>query len=92
MTNRYIMDWEKYTVLARQAAAEGVVLLRNENNTLPLREGEKISVFGRIQFNYYKSGTGSGGLVNTRYTVGILDALVKENLHLNQELDRIYKD
>ena len=92
MTNRYIMDWEKYTVLARQAAAEGVVLLRNENNTLPLREGEKISVFGRIQFNYYKSGTGSGGLVNTRYTVGILDALVKENLHLNQEIDKIYQD
>ena len=51
---KYYLDMEEYKRLARQAAAEGCVLLKNENNTLPLREGENVSVFGRIQFTYYK--------------------------------------
>ena len=75
---KYYLDMEKYKQLARQAVAEGCVLLKNENNTLPVKKGETVSVFGRIQLNYYKSGTGSGGLVNTRYVTGILDALRQE--------------
>lgn len=69
--------WNKkeYTAVARQAAAEGVVLLRNEKQALPLVEKEKIAVFGRSQFHYYKSGTGSGGAVNVDYVVGIYEAL-----------------
>ena len=51
--NKYVINWEKYAALARQAAAEGAVLLENANHTLPLQEGEKISVFGRILFDYY---------------------------------------
>lgn len=80
-----------FVEIARQAVAEGCVLLKNEKNTLPLMENEKISVFGRIQFNYYKSGTGSGGLVNTKYVVGILDALQEEKLMLNQNLMNTYQ-
>ncbi|MDR2043970.1 MAG: glycoside hydrolase family 3 C-terminal domain-containing protein [Clostridium sp.] len=71
----FSLDLEKYQALARQAAAESVVLLRNRNKTLPLAPGEKVAVFGRSAFHYYKSGLGSGGLVNTRYVTGILDAL-----------------
>ena len=71
----YKLDLERYAVLARQATAEGCVLLENEGQALPLREGERVAVFGRMAFHYYKSGLGSGGLVNTRYVVGILDAL-----------------
>ena len=89
--NKYKIDWKKYASLARQAAAEGVVLLKNEDHALPLQKNQKISVFGRIQFDYYKSGTGSGGLVNTRYVVGILDALKEENLILNEELMKTYE-
>ena len=89
--NKYVINWEQYAALARQAAAEGAVLLENANHTLPLQEGEKISVFGRIQFDYYKSGTGSGGLVNTRYVVGILDALKEEKVILNDELIKTYE-
>ncbi len=90
MKNRYEIDWDAYARAARNAAAEGVVLLRNEQNVLPFREGEKLAVFGRIQFDYYKSGTGSGGLINTKYVVGILDALKEERLILNQELEQVY--
>ena len=93
MGNRYIIDWKKYAALARQAGAEGAVLLKNEKRALPLKSGEKISVFGRIQFDYYKSGTGSGGMVNTRYVAGILDALKEEQeLTVNEELEQIYRD
>ena len=91
--NSYKLDLEKYAALARQAAAEGCVLLENEEQALPLREGERVAVFGRMAFHYYKSGLGSGGLVNTRYVVGILDALKEcETVHLDEKLMGIYED
>ena len=91
MGNRFVIDWDQYAGLARRVAAEGAVLVRNEGQVLPLWPGTKISVFGRIQFHYYKSGTGSGGMVNTRYVVGILDALKEEDgLVLNEQLEQVY--
>ncbi len=92
MKNKYKVDWEKYAKIARKAAAEGAVLLKNEKEVLPLKKGEKLAVFGRIQFHYYKSGTGSGGMVNTKYVVGILDALKEEEIKLNQELEQVYRE
>jgi len=88
----YVLDWQKYASLARQTAAEGVVLLENENQTLPIKKGEKVSIFGRSQLNYYKSGTGSGGLVNTSYVVGILEGLQnQQDIVINEELLEIYQ-
>lgn len=81
------IDLERYSQTARRAAAEGCVLVRNEFNALPLEGQLRVAVFGRAQNNYYKSGTGSGGMVNTRHEVGILDALkATSTLHLDQEL------
>lgn len=89
----YKLDLERYAVLARQATAEGCVLLENEGQALPLREGERVAVFGRMAFHYYKSGLGSGGLVNTRYVVGILDALKAcKEIQLDEKLMGIYAD
>ena len=76
---------------SRKIAAEGSVLLKNENGILPFKQGEKISVFGRIQLNYYKSGTGSGGLVNSPYVTNIIDGLRKNGkVSVNEELASIY--
>lgn len=89
---KYSIDMTKYAALARQAAAEGCVLLKNENNTLPIRDKEKVAVFGRSAFNYYKSGLGSGGLVNAKYVVSILDALkADKNIEVNQPVLDIYE-
>lgn len=91
--NRFTMDWDRFGRIARQAAAEGAVLIKNDRQALPIRKGETVSVFGRIQLDYYKSGTGSGGLVNTRYVVSILDALrSRDDIKLDLELLSVYED
>src|SRR5574344_106166 len=92
MTN-YRLDLEKYAALARQTVAEGCVLLKNDNNALPIKGAEKVGVFGRNAYYYYKSGLGSGGLVNTRYVVSILDALKNcEDIKLCDKAQKIYEN
>ena len=45
----------EFARLSRDAAAEGIVLLKNEDGMLPLKQGEKAAVFGRCQIDYYLS-------------------------------------
>lgn len=79
--------------LSRRVAAQGCVLLKNENNVLPLDNGKPVSFFGRTQIDYNKSGTGSGGLVKTEYTVNIIDGvLANKKINVNKELLEVYKD
>jgi beta-glucosidase len=81
----------KLAKFARKAAAEGAVLLKNENNTLPFKKGEVISVFGRTQKHYIKSGTGSGGCVNVDYVIDIPTGLRNSGVvKLNEDLVKIY--
>lgn len=61
-------------ILAREAAAEGFVLLKNEAQTLPLKPGTKIGLYGAGAVRTIKGGTGSGD-VNNRYNVNIYDGL-----------------
>lgn len=85
------LDWNEYTDIARNVVAEGCVLLKNEENVLPLEKGSKVAVFGRIATNYYKSGTGSGGMVNVSRVIGVLDALNEEpEIEVDEELQEIY--
>ena len=85
------LDWDEYTKTARQAAADGIVLLRNEKSVLPLSEGSRVSLFGRAQLSYYKSGTGSGGMVNVAHVTGIREALENEkSIRMNRELLHLY--
>ncbi len=86
-----LFDTKKFAAVARRAVAEGIVLLKNDDNVLPLDSGTKIALFGRSQFNYYKSGTGSGGMVNTSYVVGVREALeADDRFTLNQGLKDTY--
>ena len=77
---------------SREAAVEGIVLLKNENNTLPLTEQDKVSVFGRPMIEYYRSGTGSGGAVNVEYATNILDGFENSNLNFNKTIVEDYKE
>lgn len=88
-----ILDWNEYQNKARQAIAEGCVLLENKNNVLPLPKGAKVSIFGRIQTNYYKSGTGSGGKVNVAKVYNIVEGLEESGrVEINKELQKIYAE
>lgn len=90
---KYTLDWDEYASVARQAVAEGCVLIKNEDDVLPIKKDTKVSVFGRIVFDYYKSGTGSGGMVNAPYIVSIMDALKEEkSISLNEDLIKVYED
>ncbi len=86
-----VYDVSEYSKKARQAVAEGIVMLRNENGTLPLHAGERVALFGRAQFHYYKSGTGSGGLVNASHVVGIREAFQDSSFVLDEELEAAYE-
>ncbi|MBO5117814.1 MAG: glycoside hydrolase family 3 C-terminal domain-containing protein [Treponema sp.] len=92
MSKEFLLDWEKYTEKAKEAITEGCVLLKNDKATLPLPAKAKVSVFGRIALHYYKSGTGSGGMVNVSKIIGILDALKEcPEIELNKNLMEIYQ-
>lgn len=85
--------FKKVAECARKIGTEGLVLVKNEKSVLPFKNGEKISVFGRAQFEYLKSGTGSGGMVNTEYTVSIIEGLQNSGvIELNTTLMQLYKN
>ena len=88
---KYTLDWNHYLHIAASAVSEGIVMLRNENAALPLRKDETVAVFGRIQLHYYKSGTGSGGMVNVAKVTGILDGLLEAGVRVDQKLLDTYR-
>ncbi len=76
--------------LIRQSGAEGCVLLKNEG-VLPFTEYDKISVFGRCQYNYFCVGYGSGGDVIAPYKVNLINALRQSGIKLNEGLADYYE-
>jgi len=67
--------------LAREIAAEGFVLLKNKNQVLPFKEGQKIGLYGAGAVKTIKGGTGSGD-VNERYSVSIWEGLKNAGLDI----------
>lgn len=86
-----ILDWNKYLDTAAKMVSEGIVMLKNDNNALPIDTDKEVAVFGRIQFHYYKSGTGSGGMVNVTKVVNILDGLIDNGVKVNEKLLDTYR-
>lgn len=65
---------ERHIELSRKAACEGTVLLKNENQILPLKSGQKIAIFGKASIDYVKGGGGSGD-VKVSYVRNIYEGL-----------------
>lgn len=90
--NKIGVPLEGLAEMGRIAAAQGAVLLKNEKNALPAGAQEKLSVFGRTQLDYYRSGTGSGGAVNVAYSVNLAEGLKNSGrIQLNEELLAVYE-
>ncbi len=77
--------------LLREAGAEGTVLLRNDN-VLPLKKDDILSVFGRVQYDYMYVGYGSGGDVIKPYTVNLIEGLENSDINYNKELASVYEN
>ena len=88
-----VFNREVYAGYARKAQAEGAVLLENRNGALPLAPGSRVALFGRSQFHYYKSGTGSGGMVNTEYVTGVREAILQREAYvLAPSVEKAYEE
>ena len=76
--------------LSRQAAAESMVLLKNEGKTLPLSTGTKVAVFGNYSVQLVAGGTGSGD-VNKMYTINLNEGLFKTGIAVDPLLNLGYR-
>ena len=83
---------EEAKELCTEIAEEGIVLLKNEGNTLPLASNSKINVFGWSSTNPVYGGTGSGSLSDAYPTVSLLDGLRDAGFEVNEDLVNFYTE
>ena len=68
-------EWKKAAdQLVEDVTSEGIVLLKNQNQTLPLAKGSKVTLFGRSSVDLVLGGTGAGN-INTDYVVDLKSAM-----------------
>ena len=68
---KYTFDWKEYAKIAREAAAEGCVLLKNDSETLPLKKGEKVQLVGFGTFETVKRAKRKGQNPQTKEKITI---------------------
>lgn len=78
------------TEFSKQLVAEGIVLMRNQDNVLPLESSKKISLFGIGSAKFVYSGLGSGA-IDTSKTTSLKDALEAEGFQVNPDLYSVYE-
>ena len=84
-------DLNQNAQLSREAAGEGMVLLKNGNNVLPLKKHSLIAAFGNHAFDLIAGGTGSGE-TKKLYTVSLVEGLFNSGFVISPELVSMYSD
>ncbi|VBB44717.1 Beta-glucosidase-like glycosyl hydrolase [uncultured Paludibacter sp.] len=82
-------DLKSHAAVSRDAATECMVLLKNDNNTLPFKSIKKIALFGKSSYGFIAGGTGSGE-VNYEHSVSINEAFQNAGFKLSKPLTQIY--
>src|SRR6476646_7685648 len=82
-------DLKKDAEVSRSAAEEGMVLLKNNGNTLPLKDQKKVALFGNASYNIIAGGTGSGD-VNKAYTISLLQGMANAGYSTDDEIKQQY--
>ena len=84
-------DLTAHAAVTRRSAAEGMVLLENRDESLPLSAGEKkVALFGNTSYRFIAGGSGSGN-VNRAYTVSLLEGLSNAGLAVDAGLRGKYE-
>ena len=87
---RRVTACPEHIALSRQAAQEGMVLLKNRNSLLPLAPGSRVALFGKGSFDYVKGGGGSGD-VTCAYVRNVCDGLKEEGVFVYEPLSDYYR-
>jgi len=88
---RRVTGSKEHIALSRMAAGEGMVLLKNEKNTLPIRKGTKVALFGKGTVDYVKGGGGSGD-VTVEYIRNLYEGMkIKEDEGKVEVFDKLAK-
>ncbi len=87
-------ELKTHAKIARAAAEEGMILLKNENNTLPLNleKENKVALFGKISYYLIAFGTGSGTVRSYKYRVSINQGLQKAGFKVLKNMEASYTD
>ena len=84
--------FESMPPVALKASEESIVLLKNKDKALPIKDSDTVSVFGRCQLDYFYVGYGSGGDVNAPYQVNLIDGLKNNGVNIYAPLLSIYEN
>ena len=84
-------DLKAHAAVARKAAGEAIVLLRNEKGALPLKGSEKVALYGVSSIDFVAGGTGSGN-VNKAYVVTMEEAMNDAGFQLDPKLAAFYRE